>query len=1469
MEWKVLGPLEVRANGSPVNLGGRQRQLVLAILLANARETTSTERLIDEVWGDSPPDSARKTIQAHVAHLRRALNAEKEVLEPSGDGYVLTPDSERVDSARFERGVQEARQIAESDPGEAAGILERALGLFRGSPYAGLADDALAVKIEAARLADLRLTAEEARLDALLTAGATNEVVVESEKLLAREPMRERLWGIHMLALYRAGRQSEALAAYSRARQTLAEELGIEPSAELQALELKILEHDPSLTTSSVASSVRSSTEPVRRNPYKGLRAFDEADSADFFGRVEISRQLVDRLTRRTPARLTVLTGPSGSGKSSVLRAGVIPRLRDEGFVVVDMYPGHKPEEALAEATRSAMEDWNEEESASVDVGAVDQFEEVFSMATGIEADRFLDRIADDSSSTRWILTLRADFLDELMRHPALGIRLQEALVLIPPLQDYEIEAVIVEPARRVGVEVDVALVGAMTEDVRARPAALPLLQYALTDLFDRQRDGRLTLDAYRRSGGLSGALVRRADQAFDTLDAHGQEAARQVFLQLATIAENDEFVRRRVKRASLVAGDDRSPVEEILEEFGSQRLLTFDQDPETGEATVEIAHEALLSEWPRLARWIDEAREDLQMRVGLDGAVAEWEASERDPAFLLAGGRLAQHQTWTSETSLALTEAEIGFLEESTVSAELATRRRRRRRNWIMAGFAGAAVVAAVFGLFALTSARQAEQERELAQARGWLANARAVMGDDSQLALHLALQGVTVVADDPQAIGTLREAVRNSRITSILSGGRAMYKIAFGQISANGRTVLFGNDGVVTLRDLESDVPIWTYDTGIEGSFGHAAPFFVDDEEEVAVFAAWGAEIEGDSMSPPQGIGLHVLDASTGELTRRFDLGPCGALPSIGQSSRGDSTLLLHRAVTPLWFETHGCFPDEAGRMDFQAHVVDAADGATTPVGPVFGESRIQYVDGMDQRGERVVYWSSQDSNIVLIEVASGLELARIENGPGAAASGALSQDGTIAVIGGEADADSRGLHVYDLEEGEELSVLSGHAGRTNDIMFLADGRRVVTSGEDGLVKTWDLFTGELLDEFDTGDVVAFGVSASHDEETLAIEGLGLVTSASTRPLEELGPLDACPAGDDVFFHGSSMEVRGTSLMVRELCSSEVVGFDGGRGFVLDLKTGERLEEGPMSASQGVTLSADGRLLASQVFVPGDPRPRDGIFGKVIVKNLETGVEIELDGLCDWRLGEFGSECREPPRMPFPGFIWDLDFSPDGQMLLGGNDLGTGLAWDVETGEVLEVWRFYEAEFTPDGSRIVSFDFDTGLELRDARDFSLLRRGSNFDNWHLAMTPQGDRIVASEGGDLIFFDTESLLETGRWQGIHEAAIRDIDFNQDGSVMATVSYDGFAKVWDLESGELLHEILAVSDGTRGQSVAFAENGQHLWVAAEFGPLAGYTLDIDELLDIARGRLVRELTGEECATYDIEPCPTLEELKQG
>ena len=250
MDFRILGPLEALDEGRDVALAGSKRRALLALLLVHANETVSIERLIDELWGESPPATAARTVQAHVSRLRKALAAGNDadgLIVTRERGYQLRLDPERLDALRFERLLTEGRsELAAGHPARAATAFDAALSLWRGAPLAGLENEPF-VRREVARLEDLRLAALEDLGEAELALGHHGDLVGRLEALIGEHPYRERLRAQLMLALYRGERQADALQAYQDARRTLVEELGIEPGERLRELERAILAQDPAL----------------------------------------------------------------------------------------------------------------------------------------------------------------------------------------------------------------------------------------------------------------------------------------------------------------------------------------------------------------------------------------------------------------------------------------------------------------------------------------------------------------------------------------------------------------------------------------------------------------------------------------------------------------------------------------------------------------------------------------------------------------------------------------------------------------------------------------------------------------------------------------------------------------------------------------------------------------------------------------------------------------------------------------------------------------------------------------------------------------------------------------------------------------------------------------------------------------------------------------------------------------------
>ena len=295
MEVGLLGPLEVAGPDGRVRIGGAKERLVLALLLLRAGEVVSRDALVDALWGDDPPATAVKTLQGYVARVRRALEAAglTDVLETRAPGYVLCVSADSIDVVGFERHATAGRgALVDGDASRAKAELDEALGLWRGDALADCRDGGWA-GTEALRLDELRISTVEDRIDADLMLGHHGVLVGEIESLVARHPLRERLWGALMLALYRAGRQADAVRAYQRARDVLVEELGLEPGAELRRLEAAVLARDPALDTPDV--TVDGDTELAIPLPGR----IGTASSAVFVGRAHE----LERLNRSLQGR--------------------------------------------------------------------------------------------------------------------------------------------------------------------------------------------------------------------------------------------------------------------------------------------------------------------------------------------------------------------------------------------------------------------------------------------------------------------------------------------------------------------------------------------------------------------------------------------------------------------------------------------------------------------------------------------------------------------------------------------------------------------------------------------------------------------------------------------------------------------------------------------------------------------------------------------------------------------------------------------------------------------------------------------------------------------------------------------------------------------------------------------------------------------------------------------------------------
>jgi WD40 repeat protein/class 3 adenylate cyclase len=1181
--------------------------------------------------------------------------------------------------------------------------------------------------------------------------------------------------------------------------------------------------------------------EGVVPNPYKGLRAFEETDAADFFGREELIEQLVERLAT---TRFLAVVGPSGSGKSSVVRAGLIPALRrgaipgSEGWPIADMFPGPRPldglEAALLRAApdppASLIEQLAHDEhglhravlrllppDGSELVLVIDQFEEVFTLVED-EAVRthFLGSLeaaaSDPHNRLRIVATLRADFYDRPLLYRGFAELFKSRVEAVIPLSAEELEQAISGPAKRVDVSLEPGLVAAMLADVAEEPGALPLMEYALTELFER-RDGRvLSRDAYREIGGVSGALGRRAEELFAELDDDGKEAAHQLFLRLVALGEGTEDTRRRVFRSEVSSLDvNQQAMAAVIDPFGESRQLSFDRDAKTGHPTIELAHEAMLTAWPRLHRWIDDAREDLRLERRLSAAAGDWIEAGKDPSFLLAGSRLDQIAAWRAASTLALTPDEREFLdasmaervrlradEEERAARERDLERRSvRRLRTVVAVLAVAALVAGGLTIFALRQSGRAEQEERRAEARELAAASVANLDADPELSILLALEAIerTRSADGsvlPEAEAALHRSVIASRIVDTVPdlGGALDW-------SPEGVFVTEGpeDSGMIDIRDATTGEP--------------ALPAFRGHDVDVndVQFSPDGSML---ATGGDDGF-LRFWDPETGRLISEVP----GEESVFGPSFNRDGSL-----VAASWVGE--------GRI----RIVDPTTGRTLQtIRP--GEPTVPFTPfdtSLSPDGRRVAVSNLEGEQATVFDVASGDRLYDLTGRYGFQWV-AWSPDGRhIATAGNDSSA-----RVWEAETGRLEAELLGHAAGVITVDWALDSRRLVTAAFDGTAKVWAIDEGgahELMtlvaQETRSGTLAAFspegrrvltgdiGIRAVKVWD-VSLSGDAELTNVET---DELAPVDVVFMPDGRFLSsadrgsvalwdtatGRSVRTIGPGAGSPEPVGGIAVNRDGTRiatlrnfspvADVWDVETGDRLFQVEVAGGElgGIDLAGNDRLLAWSAF-GGTATIVDETGGEI--RSFEEEEEFVIDVAAITDDGRWVATAGGIPQRPLSPHVtvWD---AVSGRPLGDPHETPGGVS---------------ALAFDPSGTSLAAARMDAHVEIWDVETDERLARFATPSGAvnELVYSPDGSRIaIASEDGSVGLFDARTGVQQLVLRG-HDFLVTGIAFSPDGTRLASASPDGLVRVW--------------------------------------------VLDLDELIRIAEGEVQRELTDDECRQY--------------
>ena len=1175
-------------------------------------------------------------------------------------------------------------------------------------------------------------------------------------------------------------------------------------------------------------------------NPYKGLRAFSESDSDDFFGRETLIQQLLARLSEGGDlSRFLAVIGPSGSGKSSAVKAGLLPALRrggllgSENWFYVDLMPGPNPFEELEaallrvavnppsslldqlkEGNRGLIRAVNrilpKDDSVEL-VLVIDQFEELFTLVSNEEEraqflSNIITAILDERSRVRVVITLRADFVDRPLRYMDFGELMQRRNELVLPLTPEELERAILGPAKRVGLKIEPSLMSAILRDLGDQPGALPLLQYALTELFEHRIVNTLTKAAYDEIGGVSVALGRRAEEVYASLNESEQSTARQLFLRLVTIGEGVEDTRRRVLLSELESIVNKSqvsnspvsnspvsnsPVSSTLGPFTKSRLLTFDNDPITRGPTVEVAHEAVLREWTRLREWLNESRADLRLQRQLANAAHEWEHAERDESFLLTGAHLAQFDGWSQTTGLALTQHERDFLNASMdlsvkekaaqVEQQAREARLKQRVQRVLQVLVGVFLVAAIIsgGLAFWANSQRQNALRQSAVLLAGQAETELANGYHDRAVL-LALAALENYPYTPQAEHALGQAVSYSRALQ-----------QYNEHQSAVTSVAWSPDGklMASSSSSENKVHIWDPATGNTIMVIDMPKGITGNKLDMALHVQWTKD------------GKHLLTI-TGD---RYTLGS------------QDYDVLLWDVVSGNLISSVE-IPNQAEPESGELGVtfVNYPTGAAAKIAPLSGQ--LASIGG----DNTALIWDADWKKIELVLSGHTKSVNSVDWSPDETKLVTTSLDGTA--------------RIWDGQTGVELFVLEGHEERVNIALFAPDGTQLATAGEDGTIRIWNPQSGEMVHTIETN-------SGSIETFAWSTNGKRLVTGHADGSIR-IWNVES----------GKFMEtVRGHQGIISDLkwspVDDRVVSADGSgsvRIWNMAYSTAWRLyppqaEKEVDWSIQGASWSNDGRYLA---MAGGDP------FGSTDPPSFSIW-DVNENKLTMENLGD---------KLNFMGL--EAQYSPDNKLILylgfpvfpDFSGLATAYVFDTQSGEIIQTFTpgddnlIRSAAWSPDGSQvatglfnnqIIIWDYKTGKQIAKLVHSNNESMFINYVEW----SPDGSKIAgASDESSAGVWDAHTWKSLYTVQHQPPTFVSVAAWSPDGARLLTVAgndeqgaKDHTARIWDGTTGE---ELLTFANHTR--TIFFGDwspNGKRIVTTGSDGTVRIWdSLSGDELL---------------------------------
>ena len=1189
--------------------------------------------------------------------------------------------------------------------------------------------------------------------------------------------------------------------------------------------------------------------------PYMGLKSFNEENAQYFYGREVLVQKLLNQISHRSTL---ALVGASGSGKSSVVEAGIIAQLRQgkqlpgsEKWWISCFRPGVKPLQALAKIlvdSSSKKEQahqqlqiegllyqgvegfvqWLRTRPEPMVVLAIDQFEELFTLAETIDRQTFLELILGAlkyaSDRFKLILTLRADFTAACLEIPELAQILQQSSVLVPPyLTEENYRSAIIKPAEQVGLKVESSLVEVLLQELDRSTGDLPLLQFVLQQLWERRQGGKLTLATYRQLGGIKGSLERQAQSAYENLDSEAQDCARWIFMNLTHLGDGTEDTRRRVSKSDLIVAKYPLPlVERTLAALTTAKIIVVnlergldlgqsrsgDIPPEDDEVlleamqqevTVEVVHEILIRHWSTLRWWLEENRTRLRSQRQIEQSALLWQQKDRQPDFLLRGVRLAEAEELYIKYTDELTSTAQEFIAcglEARKQAEQETKQRLRKTQ-IMATTLG------ILGLVAATFAGLAYRQKILAQ----MENISALNAFSESLLLS------------------------NRQLESLLTSVKAGEQLQ--QISGWGEILVGSNNWQKT--KLET---IGTLQQTVEGT------------QELNRLENHGQRVNAVSYSPTGEL------IATGSSDRTIKIW--------NQQGKLLSTLTGHQdRVTAIAFAPNGKFLASAsadntlrlwslandkvqllrqmkGHQDWVTSVAFSPKGDTIASGSRDGKIKIWQLDG---------------TNIHTLSAHQGW-VNDVTFAPSVAGKSANNLTESSYLLASSGEDGTIKLWSVNGDSSKQLKNIQGDEARITKLTFSPDGSNIATASENGIVKLWRTSDGSLLNYYPTKAEIN-DLSYSPDGQFLATaEANGQLNIWNAdgiwqQTLNEHGgqflSLSFHPDGHTLASASSDKTVTiwqvrkpaflangGIYSIAVSPVSPEIFAATGWSGEIeLWRKKADNSREliftlpGHDTTVTQIQFSPDGNILASASW------DRTIKLWRIDDGTLITTLTGHQDGINSI------------------AFAW----GEQGYLLASGSADKTIRLWSIidEQPELITTLADHQdgiktLAFNPKGKILASGSYDQTIKLWN-REGELLQtlEGHNLAISTLAFSPNGKTLASGSWDNTIrFWQMNPLGQEASWLETlkgHQSGVTGLNFNPEGNILASSSADGTIKLWLEHDRTLLKTLRGHTSPVN--TLAFSDRA--LISADEQQGLILWNLNLDNLLSQGCDRLANYL----------------------